>query len=88
MSDANKIDDGGAVFPMTQGFVQIENGAKFVNTAGLTKRDYFAAAALTGLLAYPDSHLNCGTAPDAARTAFELADALLAASKTGGPEHD
>lgn len=54
---------------------------------GLSRRDYFAAAALTGLLAYPEAHLNCGTAPDAARTAYELADAMIAASKTGGPEH-
>lgn len=48
-------------------------------TGGLTLRDYFAAAALTGLLAYPESHLNCGTASQAAKSAFEIADAMIAA---------
>ncbi|MBN8979427.1 MAG: hypothetical protein J0I08_23460 [Rhizobiales bacterium] len=40
MSDASKIDDGGSAFPFSQ--------EQFL---GLTKRDYFAAAALPALIA-------------------------------------
>lgn len=63
---------------------------------GLTKRDYFAAAALTGLLASPNDSVyryvietakTTSPAPMVAGLAYELADALIAASKTGGPEH-
>ena len=69
MSDASKIDDGGAAF------------------SGMTLRDYFAAAALTGCLAYShynDSwgdHHNNGTPSGLATRCFEYADAMIAASK-------
>lgn len=76
MSDASKINDGIPAFP------QNEFSAYTLDRAGLTKRDYFAAAALTGLLAYNEAHLNCGTAPQAAAAAFELADAMITASKS------
>jgi hypothetical protein len=50
---------------------------------GMTLRDYFAAAALQGMLAYynperGDFHTN-STAPITAAFAFVLADAMLAA---------
>lgn len=47
--------------------------------AGMSLRDYFAAAALGGFLADPD--VNC-TPRDAAAAAYRYADALLAARKT------
>ena len=40
---------------------------------GMTLRDYFAANALV------NSHANSGTARDAARWAYEIADAMLKA---------
>lgn len=43
---------------------------------GLTKREYFAALALQGLLANPT--LSNNTAFDDAKTAVEIADALIA----------
>ncbi len=79
MSDANKIDDGGAAFPG-----MAADGHRDYRP-GLTKRDYFAAVALTGFTA--------GTFwaevdnDEAAKAAYAVADALIAASKTGGPEH-
>jgi len=90
MSDANKIDDGGAAFPG-----MAADGHRDYRP-GLTKRDYFAAAALTGLLASPNDSIyryviesakTTSPAPMVAGLAYELADALIAASKTGGPEH-
>jgi len=65
------INDGGPAFP--------ESGSRGVAAGGegMTLRDYFAAAALTGLLASdPESTLR----PDsAARSALRYADAMLAA---------
>lgn len=58
---------------------------------GIDIRDYFATAAMQGLLANPggpvQTNANCGwsftncTADDAARVAYSVADAMLAARK-------
>lgn len=66
-------DDGGPAFPCVE---RMTRDGEFVGS-GMTLRDYFAAAALTGLLASdPESTLR----PDsAARSALRYADALLAA---------
>ena len=45
----SKIDDGGAAFPYADGVYA--NGQKAHGSSGMTLRDYFAAAALQGLLA-------------------------------------
>lgn len=75
MSDASKIDDGGAAFPFAQ-----------TDFPGLSRRDYFAAAALTGICAnsYTPWSPNVADITDAqiATAAFELADAMIAASKS------
>ena len=93
MSDASKIDDGGAAFAMPAS--EHSQGGHF-EQHGLSKRDYFAAAALTGLLASPNDSVyryvietakTASPAPMVAGLAYELADALIATSKTGGPEH-
>lgn len=57
---------------------------------GMTLRDYFAAAALPAVIANCASdRLTNGESREQmfARKALEVADALIAASKTGGPEH-
>ena len=89
----SKIDDGGAAFAMPAS--EHSQGCHF-EQRGLSKRDYFAAAALTGLLASPNDSVyryvietakTASPAPMVAGLAYELADALIAASKTGWPEH-
>jgi hypothetical protein len=81
MSDTSKIDDGGAAFP------------QLAPVPGLSRRDYFAAAALTGAMT---TATGLGTMnreerrrllDETAALIFEMADAMIAASKTGGPEH-
>jgi hypothetical protein len=62
------LKDGGPAFPVT-----IQQGST-KGLPGLTLRDYFAAAALTGLLADPNS--TC-TVEDFAEGAYECADAML-----------
>ena len=46
------------------------------NDDGMSLRDYFAAAALCGYMALPGG---CPTPEDAARAAYQHADAMLAA---------
>ena len=65
-----KPDDGGSAFPLT--------AETAVGWHGLSKRDYFAAAALTGLLATGNYNvLNCNTA----KLSYEYADDMLAESQ-------
>jgi hypothetical protein len=77
----SKIDDGGAAFAgmAADGHPDYR--------AGLTKREYFAAAALTGLLA-ANATYNGSTSARAllAQDALGHADALIAASKLGGAD--
>lgn len=97
MPDASKIDDGGAAFPFEYDDNSAPSGISYrLSHSGMTLRDYFAAAALTGLLASPNDSVyryvietakTTSPAPMVAGLAYELADALIAASKTGGPEH-
>ena len=47
--------------------------------AGMTLRDYFAAKALQGICAAPEHLDRIGSFKNAAATAYELADAMLAA---------
>ena len=46
---------------------------------GMTLRDYFAAKALQGICAAPEHLDRIGSFKNAAETAYELADAMLAA---------
>jgi len=77
----SKIDDGGPAFPLSANAainpVTDVYGADI--SSGLTKREYFAAAALTGLLA--SGNYNEITMEYAATDALGYADALIAASK-------
>jgi hypothetical protein len=68
MSEA--INDGGAAFPSldTSDWQKVEN-------PGMTLRDYFAARAMTGLLACP----NYDDYPErTAEACYRLADAMIA----------
>jgi hypothetical protein len=76
-------NDGGPAFPVSPP-PTIPNGYYYHAEAGMTLRDYFAAAALQGLLASPDT---VGTAGFVAYAyhAYQYADAMLAErAKTKG----
>lgn len=49
------------------------------DSTGMTLRDYFAAKALQGICAAPEHLDRIGSFKNAAATAYELADAMLAA---------
>lgn len=68
------INDGGPAFPHLHNTCQRVNESEMF--PGMTLRDYFAAQALTGLLANPDGGSSIG---EVARCAYRYADAMLAA---------
>jgi len=82
------ISDGGPAFPV----ITTENtrvGGAWGSAPGMTLRDYFASAALTGLCANPGGPfqanqingwaiVNCEVG-DIAKTAYDCADAMIAA---------
>ncbi|MCA8502192.1 hypothetical protein LGN13_10850 [Burkholderia multivorans] len=90
----NKINDGGPAFPtglkatrieMAGGRYEGTHVAEFAAAApGMTLRDYFAAKAMAGMLAYPGcesrgSHHNNNTPDGVAAMAYEYANAMLRA---------
>lgn len=84
----SKIDDGGEAFPAA--IAVGPAGDVYPGIAGMSRREYFAAAALTGICAnsYTPWSPNIADITDEqiAKAAFDLADALIAASKTGGSD--
>ena len=68
--------DGGPAFPSEQG--ETSKGWNQTYESGLTKREYFAAMALQGLLAYPSTILKQADIPE---LSFEYADAMIRAGK-------
>jgi hypothetical protein len=74
----SKIEDGGTAFP-TELFEQ----------PGMTLRDYFAAAALQGIITkgtYSSvAMMSCGKSFDYERLAYIVADRMLAARKEAQP---
>jgi hypothetical protein len=87
-----KIDDGGDAFPCTGEGIN----SKQYFRPGMSLRDYFAAAALTGFISScADQSLRkafelvaekkgCTTADLLAEASVKVADAMLAARKSGG----
>ena len=74
MSDT--IDHGGPAFPSEE---QIRCNGEVCDTrkfTGMTLRDYFAAAALQGMLSDPDRR---GAGSEFAQAAYSCADAMLKA---------
>lgn len=67
--DLEQPQDGGPAFPLAQakpdGWLVL----------GMSMRDYFASAALTGILASDDDPLS--TCPEVAAAAYRSADAML-----------
>ncbi len=74
----SSINDGGPAFP-----VQLADKVSYANQPGMTLRDYFAAAALQGLLACPNH--DAPSWGDFIGQSYQLADAMLAErAKTKG----
>jgi hypothetical protein len=75
-----KINDGGPAFPM---YSEVGN----LHSEGMSLRDFFAAAALQGLIALKygvDESVRDGVAERelAAKTAYRLADAMIKARQS------
>jgi hypothetical protein len=79
MSDTTKPNDGGLAFPQSVAFnpnnEAVTAGHYFPDCSGMTLRDHFAAAALTGFCSSDEPHL---TFEGAAADAYRQADAMLA----------
>lgn len=70
--------DGGPAFPTTVS----ENAGTIIFSNGMSLRDYFAAAALTGIVSACDRQGRCTwTNPAAASLSFALADEMLEARR-------
>lgn len=77
-----KIEDGGPAFPVLG---NVGYNSDWVSEDGMSLRDHFAGRALVGLLA-SGTFSNSGNGFEAfiSEKAFNLADAMLAARKSGG----
>ena len=74
-----KINDGGPAFPMV-----LEHGdGAYTQVFGMSLRDYFAAAALTGILASYSNEQHINSAAVSAKEAYQRADAMIAARNAG-----
>lgn len=78
----SKADTGGPAFPTNE-----NNFRRDYSGAGMTIRDYFAAAALQGLLADPITRADDGEKiedfrNEIAEVCYEYADAMLEARKS------
>lgn len=76
-------DDGEPAFPVNE--LSQDDGSVCVQHRGITVRDYFASAAMQGLVASlgEDTDLD---KPKSATWCYEVADAMLVArSRAGGP---
>lgn len=89
MSQENKIDDGGNAFPLP--VVANEHGMFQTRDEGMTMRDYFAAKAMQSLIIEGVGYnSDPGQILAMTLTAFDWADAMLKARKSGetGNCHD
>jgi hypothetical protein len=87
---ATKIDNGGPAFPVHPDLIPSPNGEGLTSITsytaiyeGMSLRDYFAAKAMQGLLAFPGMVLNAThkTPSIVAPLAYEFADAMVQSSK-------
>ena len=75
-------NDGGPAFPFGQFSETTGQPINGYYNPGMSLRDYFASAALQGILASPDT---MGSQPSIAGYAYQFADAMLAErAKTKG----
>jgi len=78
----SKIEDGGAAFPIDSYMLNPNATQKEIKEAqGMTLRDYFAAAALQGLLAHVIGVTNAKNEHDYAKRCYQYADAMIKARK-------
>ena len=70
-------DNGGAAFPRPLSRDELTDTLSW-EQEGMTLRDYFAAAALQGLISTPDTG---GSPGEFAKSAYDYADAMLEARK-------
>ena len=77
----SKIDDGGTAFPLTGEVLAYQKGEP---QFGMTLRDYFAAAALTGVISNEYCVPNV-TYEAIVANSYAMADAMLAARKETQP---
>lgn len=78
----SKIEDGGSAFPIEGGEM-----SGLHSDPGMSLRDWFAGQALAGQWVGRESDFIALTAPTAlnvAESAYRIADAMIAARKTGG----
>lgn len=68
----SEIEDGGPAFPSEQG--ETSKGWNQTYESGLTKREYFAARALQGMLANPSINI---AKSDLCNGAFNFADKMI-----------
>lgn len=76
-----QIDEGGQAFPFTE---KNSNGTHYHSFQGMTLRDYFAAKAMSGMVANADfdySPLGDNSIKNVADDAYKLADAMIRARK-------
>lgn len=73
------MKNGGPAFPRSAAFGKSEDGYDTASDPqeGMTLRDYFAAAAITGMKAFISSDYEYPD--DAAKKAYKIADAMLKA---------
>ena len=73
----SKIKDGGPAFP--RNILDHGHGVTTTHESGMTLRDYFAAKAMQGFIAYA-THKGIYAPPDEelAMVSYQLADAMLA----------
>jgi hypothetical protein len=70
-------NDGGPAFPVPDTYHP--NGQVQYGSCGMSLRDYFAGQAMQGFCADPTNHQVFNGHDDAADSAYQLADAMLAA---------
>jgi hypothetical protein len=70
----NNTNTGGPAFPVP--YSNESDGPTMMPSEGMTLRDYFAAKAMQGLIACPETD---GYKHDYAKWAYEYADAMLKA---------
>jgi hypothetical protein len=75
-------DTGGAAFPMQHTVADANDPFFKLGQKGMTLRDYFAAKAMQGILAYPGDEIrgsahNNSTPDEVALSAYRYADAML-----------
>jgi hypothetical protein len=72
------MKDGGPAFPKTEYYSDTD--IPFNQTSGMSLRDYFAAAAMQGMISSANEDFD-DSSDECARKAYKYADAMLEARK-------